>query len=314
MNMNALKKAAQHSAHPSNIPYKIKERDILKKKNYYWFTIPLFIISLCIFIFPIIHVFYLSVFDYHAVFGKEYIGLTGFKEVLQDLIFIKTIGRTIIYMIFVVFCNMLIGLTLAMLTQESNRINKILRSIFVLPILFIPAAAAVIWGLMYNEQIGIINTFLRSLGFSTKMWLAYSKSGFFAVMIADIWGWTPFVYLMLLSGLQSLPVEPYEAAKVDGVNDWQSLRFLTIPLLKPVISTTIIIKALDTFRNFTYMWIMTRGGPANGTHTLSTYIYANAFTLFKYGKGATMSVITILLGFLIVYLLYIVFDKKNEGI
>jgi len=107
-------------------------------------------------------------------------------------------------------------------------------------------------------------------------------------------------------------MEPYEAAKVDGVNEFQALRYLTLPLLKPVISTTVIIKSLDTFRNFTYMWIMTRGGPANGTHTLSTYIYSNAFTLFKYGKGATMGVITIVLGFIIVLVLYKLFDKKNE--
>jgi len=174
-----------------------KNKDILKKKNYYWFTVPLFLVTLCIFIYPIINVFYLSVFEYHAVYGKEYIGLKGFAQVFEDKIFLETIIRTIFYMVFVVFFNMLIGLSFALLTQYTSLKNKILRSILVLPILFIPSATAVIWGLMYNEEIGIINTFLRTLGLDTKMWLAYSRSGFFAVMITDIWGWTPFVYLMV---------------------------------------------------------------------------------------------------------------------
>lgn len=277
------------------------------------FLSPLLFVMFTLFIYPILRVITMSFYSIHPVYGTQFIGWDGYAEVFADPIFGASILRTFLYMCFVVFFNVFLGTGLALLTEKSSAINRILRVVFIVPILFIPSASAVIWGFMLNEDIGLINNFLRTIGLPTKMWLAFSDSGFPAVMTADIWGWTPFVYLMLLSGLQSLPTEPYESARVDGAGALRIFFSITVPLLKPVLVTTVIIKSLDTFRNFTYMWIMTRGGPADGTHTLSTYIYANAFNLFRYGKGSTMGVIAIILGFMVAFGLYRLLKGGREA-
>ena len=165
----------------------------------------------------------------------------------------------------VVTANFVIGMTLALLTYKEARGVRVLRLIYTLPMMFIPSATAITWALLYNEEFGLINHFLKLFGVTPRMWLAQGSTGFIAVMITDIWGWVPFMYLILLAGLQSLPNEPMEAAKIDGAGSWKTFWYVTLPMLKPTIAIGITLKTMGVFKTFEYIWIMTKGGPGDET-------------------------------------------------
>jgi len=269
----------------------------IKFLPYYLMIVPALVVVGMFFIYPLGQVLYLSFFSYSPIFGKKFLGFTAYYRVLSDEVFIATVLRSLVYVIAVVGANLIIGMGYALLTYKAAKGIKILRTILIMPMLFIPAAAAVTWNLLYEVEIGLINHFLTSIGLKPMMWLASAKTAFLAVIITDIWAWTPWTYLVLLAGLESLPSEPMEAAEVDGATSVQRIWYLVLPMLKPVISIAIVIKSLDAFRTFVYMWIMTRGGPGESTHVLSTLIFSRAFRHFEYGMGSTMAVITLLIAF-----------------
>jgi len=136
-----------------------------------------------------------------------------------------------------------------------------------------------------------------------------SDAAFFLVMLTDIWGWTPFLYLILLAGLQTLPQEPLDAAKVDGAGAWQTFWYVTLPLLRPVVLIALTIKALDTYRAFDYLWIMTRGGPGETSTTLNIMTYKTAFQRQEFGLASAYGVVTMLFPLLVV-LLFLHFRRR----
>jgi len=277
---------------------------------FYFMLIPVLLVMALFFIYPLFRVFYLSFFSYNPIFGKKYVGLQQYYEVLTDKVFISTVIRNLVYVVAVVIANLIIGMCYALLTYKAARGIKILRVILILPIFFIPAVTAVTWSLLYNEQIGLINHLLEFIGLSRRTWLASARTAFPAVIITDIWGWTPFVYLILLAGIQNLPVEPLEAAEIDGASAFQRFKYVILPMMKPIIAIAVIIKSMDAFRTFVFMWIMTGGGPGDSTHVLSTLIYDRAFNHFNFGLGSTMSVITFFVALILSFILLNVFKER----
>lgn len=279
---------------------------------HYLMIVPTLVVVGMFFVYPLAQTFYLSFFSYSPIYGKKFLGLTAYSRVLSDKTFIDTILRNLIYVGVVVGVNLLIGMGYALLTYKAARGIRILRIILVIPILFIPAAAAVTWSLLYGEQIGLINHFLEIIGLGRRTWLASGRTGFPAVMVTDIWGWTPFVYLILLAGLQSLPVEPLEAAEIDGASSFKKFWYVILPMMKPVIAVATVIKSLETFRTFVFMWTMTMGGPGDSTQVLSTLIFAKAFRQFKYGLGSTMATIAFLIAMALSFFLITIFKERQR--
>lgn len=274
--------------------------------------IPLVIVVSIIFVYPLFRVIYLSFFDYHPVFGQEFVGLQTYRELMVDNLFLATILRTLIYVIVVVLSNLIIGMVYSMLTYRLRKGVKLLRLILIVPILLMPPVTASTWMLLYNEQFGLINHILGAIGFPAVMWLSSSRTAFPAVMVTDIWGWIPFVYLILLAGMQSLPTEPFEAAEIDGASSTQKFIYLMLPMMKPVIATATIIKCLDTYKTFSFVWIMTKGGPGYSSNVLGTLVFQKAFSSFQYGLGSTMAIVMILMGFLLVCLVGLIFRERNR--
>ena len=283
-----------------------------KKPIFTIMLIPLVVVVAIIFIYPLFRVLYLSFFDYHPVFGKEFVGLQTYRELMVDKLFLTTILRTFTYVIVVVLSNLVIGMVYSLLTYRSRKGVKVLRLILIVPILLIPAVTASSWMLLYNGQFGLINHILGALGLPAIMWLSSSRTAFPAVMVTDIWGWIPFVYLILLAGMQSIPTEPFEAAELDGASSTQKFIYLMLPMMKPVIATAMIIKTLDTYKTFTFVWIMTKGGPGHSSQVLGTLIFNKAFSSFQYGLGSTMSIIMLLIGFLLIFLIFLIFRERNR--
>jgi multiple sugar transport system permease protein len=156
-----------------------------------------------------------------------------------------------------------------------------------------PVVAAVVWRLIYNPQFGLLNGTLRRIGLntSTLTWTNGQSSALASVILVDIWEWTPFLFLLLSAGLQSIPPEPIEAARVDGAGAWRIFRDVTLPLLKPVILLALLLRAMDLVRIFDQIFILTQGGPGTATETLSLYIYRTAFRFSNFGYTAAMSLV-----------------------
>jgi multiple sugar transport system permease protein len=159
------------------------------------------------------------------------------------------------------------------------------------PMLLPPVVAAVIWRLIYNPEFGVLNGMLRQLGFHTAnlAWTSGRLTAMPSVILVDVWEWTPFLFLLLTAGLQAIPPEPIEAARVDGAGYWRILRDVTLPLLKPTILLALLLRLMDLLRIFDQVFILTQGGPGSATETMSLYIYRTAFRFSNFGYAAAMS-------------------------
>jgi multiple sugar transport system permease protein len=177
-----------------------------------------------------------------------------------------------------------------------------------------PVVVGVVWRLMLNPNFGAINGTLKGVGIKTEAltWTASPTLAFASVIMVDIWQWTPFMFLILLAGLQAIPEEPYEAALIDGSSPWQTFRHITLPLLKPAILIALLLRTMDLLRVFDQIFILTEGGPGSATETISLYIYRTAFRFSDFGYAASMSFVLLLLTN-IISLLYIRLLQRQEA-
>jgi multiple sugar transport system permease protein len=156
-----------------------------------------------------------------------------------------------------------------------------------------PIAVALTWKLIYQPQFGVLNELMFRLGLPSQAWAGDVNLAMATIIAADVWEWTPFIFLLMLAGLASLPSEPYEAAQVDGASAWRQFWDLTIPFLKPVIAIALLLRIMDALRLFDLVFILTVGGPAGATETLSLYIFKIAFTFVDIGYAAAVSLVVL---------------------
>lgn len=249
--------------------------------------------------YPLYWLVTLSFREFQPVYqSDEFIGFDNYITIFSDSENWWHILRTFAYTFICVSVSLALSLgfaavTVALIKNFSERLGRTLRQIIIMPMILIPAAAGVMWTFSYTEHYGWVNYLLSGVGIQPYPWLV-SQGAFFIVMITDIWGWTPFLYLILLSAMQSLPEEPIEAARVDGANAWQIFWHVTLPMMKPVITVAVTIKTLDTYRAFDYLWIMTEGGPGTQSTTLNIVTYKTAFSNFEFGLASAYGLVTML--------------------
>jgi len=276
--------------------------------------IPTAIILLITFVLPLSIALVISLRNYNLNFGtNEFVYFKNYIKAFTDNGFLQSIGRNIIYVVITVGANFVIGFTMALVVNRKFRGSNILNAIFILPMVLMPVSAAVLWRFIYDQTFGIANHILQLFGISGHAWLGSLNTSLYAVIVTDIWAWTPFMFLILLAGLKSLPRDPYEAAIIDGASEWELFKSITLPLMKPVILIALTIKSIDTFKAFDYLWVMTKGGPADTSHITSTYIYRYGFGLLDFGYGSAMTVIV----FLIIILfsgVYVSIINKQENV
>jgi len=218
-------------------------------------------------------------------------GVGNFARLATDRLFLISLGQTLIYTAGALGAEFTLGLALALLVNREFYGRGLLRSALLIPMLLPPVVVAVIWRLILNPEFGVLNGALRSLGFNTDRltWAAAENTAMLSVILVDVWEWTPFMFLLLLAGLQGLPLEPFEAAVVDGASRWQVFRRLTLPMLKPVIAIAVLLRGMDLLRVFDQVFILTQGGPGFATETVTLYIYRTAFRFYNFGYAAAMS-------------------------
>ena len=281
-----------------------------------WVLLALPFLYLAIFYaYPIYKVIALSFRDLQPAYGiDDPVGFGNYREIFADPKSWQHILRTFLYTGICVGASFVLGLAFAMLTVGIARAfgegwARTLRGVVILPMIFIPAAAGVMWTFAYTEHYGWVNHLLNLVGLRSHPWLV-SDAAFYLVMLTDIWGWTPFLYLILLAALQGLPREPIEAARIDGANAWQTFRYVVLPMLSPVIVVALTIKTLDTYRAFDYLWIMTKGGPGTSSTTLNLVTYKTAFMDLQFGKASAYGVITMIFPVLVV-LLFLALRRRH---
>jgi multiple sugar transport system permease protein len=238
---------------------------------------------------PMLEAFYFSLTQYDLVHPPKFIGLANFIDLVQDPLFLKSARISIFYVTFSVIPVLPLSLGLAMLFNRSLWIKNLLRSAVFMPVVMPAVVMAVVWTFMYQHD-GVVNTILYWFGIDPIAWLRSSSWALWAVILIGIWRATPYYMVIFLAGLQAIPTDYYDAAKIDGASTWQTFRHITLPLLKPTTLLVIVMNVIVAMKVFMVPLIMTNGGPGDATRVLPLFIYQTAFEFFDMGRAAAMSV------------------------
>ena len=242
-------------------------------------------------IFPVFYVFYLSLHKKVLTFNiSDFTGIDNYVYLLTDSRFWNALKNTAYFTGVSVSLELLLGLSIAILLNRAFKGKGFMRAVVLIPWAIPTVVSAKMWEWIYNTDFGILN---YMLGIKIN-WLGNTTWAIHAAIFMDVWKTTPFVALILIAGLQVIPKDLYHAARVDGAGSWYIFGTITLPLLMPAILIVLIFRTLDAFRVFDAVYVLTGGGPANTTETLSIYAYKVLFQLLQFGYGSTLSVIVFL--------------------
>lgn len=221
----------------------------------------------------------------------QFVGLNNFRFALNSDVFFAASARTAFFAVVSVSIQMVLGISLAFLINQLRWFKGIIRALFLLPLASAPAAVGMIWRYLYDADFGVYNAALQAIGLQPINWLGDSNVALFSIIIFDVWQWTPFVLLITLAGLQSLPKEPFEAAELDGASTFKVLRRLTFPLLSPVLILVFVLRSIDAARLYDPIATTTRGGPGAVTETITYFLYRVGLKQFRLDQASAMALI-----------------------
>jgi multiple sugar transport system permease protein len=238
-------------------------------------------------VYPILYVLWLSLHE-RLLIGNvsRFIGLENFVRLWGDDRFWNALGNTVYFTVVSVALEVVLGLAIAMLLHRAFKGKGVMRAIVLIPWAIPTVVAAKMWEWMYNGDFGVLNYLLGA----HINWLGSAAWALNAAIFLDVWKTTPFVALLLMAGLHTIPKELYQAAKVDGASPWVTFARVTLPLLRPLLLVVLIFRTIDAFRVFDTIYVLTGGGPGNTTETLSIYAYKVLFQTLQFGYGSTLAV------------------------
>lgn len=263
----------------------------MNRESGFKFVMPSLILLSVISIYPLLYVLYLSLHRKLLIFNiSRFLGFENYQFLLKDDRFWNALRNTLYFTGVSVSLELFLGLCIALLLNRPFRGRGIARAVMLIPWAIPTVVSAKMWEWMYNTDFGLFNYLL---GIKIN-WLGSPLWALNAAILMDVWKTTPFVAILLIAGLQVIPGEVLQAARVDGAGNWQIFRKITLPLLKPVILIVLLFRTLDAFRVFDAIYVLTGGGPANTTETLSVYAYKVLFQTLQFGYGSTLSVVVFL--------------------
>ncbi|MBX3142604.1 MAG: sugar ABC transporter permease [Trueperaceae bacterium] len=239
-------------------------------------------------VYPVFASLYFSFTDYNVVSAPRWIGTRNYTDLVADPLFGKTLYNTLYLAAIGIPFSLIVSLLIALLLNTKVRLQGVFRTIYFLPSVVPAVAAALLWRWFLNPDYGPVNEFLWALGINGPGWLADPTWSKPALILASLWG-VGGSMVIYLAGLQNVPVQLYEAADLDGATRWQRLRYVTLPMLSPVILFNLIMGIITSFQAFTNIYIMTGGGPSNSTLVYALYLYQNAFQFFRMGFASAMA-------------------------
>lgn len=261
-------------------------------------SIPAILIVFGIQLYPLLHSFVLSFTDFRLLHDEtSFVGFSNFIALLTEKEFWNAMRVTSLITFFSLFFEFLLGLCIALILTSITHGKNFFRTIFLLPMMLSPVVVGLMFRYMFNDEFGIINTVLLNLGLikAPIHWLLETNLALASIIILDIWATTPLVIILLYSGLINIPSTLYEAGKIDGTNAFKSFWYITVPLLKPIILVTLIIRGMDVFRVFDSIYVLTAGGPANSTESLAMYLYRINWKSNEVGMASAGSYLMLLI-------------------
>jgi multiple sugar transport system permease protein len=257
----------------------------------YWFVLPAVVVLALVAVYPAVSVLFLSLRRKLLIFGiDQFTGLANYRFLLHDGRFWNAFGNTLFFTVFSVAAELSLGLGIALLLNRNFRFRGTVTALVLVPWATPTVVSARMWEWMYNTDFGILNHLLGA----RINWLGNPALALPAAMVMDVWKTTPFVVILLLAGLKTVPRDLLQAARIDGAGEWDVFRRVTLPLIRPVIIVVLIFRTLDAFRVFDAVYVLTGGGPANTTETLSIYAYKTLFQTLQFGYGSALSVVVFL--------------------
>ena len=268
------------------------------------FVAPVFVFLCAVIVLPLGHAFWTSL---HRVRGlsSTFVGLANYVRVLGDEAFWHSLGVSLVFTTSCVVLHMALGLGLALVLHRLTFAKTTLRILFLTPWMVAPAVGATIWLWLLEPQFGVVNYLLQLAGAADRhvAWLGEPRTALASVIAVDVWRGVPFVMLLMLAGLKTIPAEQYEAAEIDGANRWQQFRYVTWPNLRYLIVVASTLDTINVIRHYDIIGVMTQGGPAGGTEVLPALLYNTAFRANRFGEAAAIGVVllAIVLVFTILY-------------
>jgi len=261
---------------------------------------------------PVIAAFILGFTQWDLLTPPKWVGLGNYSQMFTQMpLFWKTLRNTFQYTALYIAPGVILPLLVAIFMNQRARAISIYRSIFFLPVVTSTVAVALVWFWLYNPEFGVINYFLRQVGVKGPMWLGSPKTAMLSIVIMSVWKGLGYTMVIYLAGLQGIPQELYEAAAIDGADRWRRHRHVTLPLLTPTIFFVVVITVMGSLQVFEQTYILTQGGPAYSTTTLSWYIYVQAFQWMHMGFGCALAYV---LFFIIMALTLIQFRLQGRWV
>ncbi len=245
-------------------------------------------------LYPVLSAFQLSLFDWSMGTpwsSAKFVGLDGFVSAFSNPRVWSSLWTTLLFAAVCVSAEMVLGIALALALEHPVRGMAIFRTLFILPMMIAPIAVGLAWRYMFDAQFGLINALLVLVGIPAQTWLADPTLAFIAIVIADVWQWTPFVFIMMIAALAGVDGSVIEASRIDGANWWQMTFRVKLPMVMHVIAITLMMRLIDAFRVLEVVYVLTFGGPGDSTEILALHIYKTAFVGQQLGVAAAISVL-----------------------
>ena len=258
---------------------------------------PTVIIMLIMTAYPLVFTFVYGFTDLNLMKRNNvnFIGFENYAKLLSNRYFVQSVTNTVKFTIFAVIFEVFFGFVLAVYVNSLNKFQKAMRLLILMPYLLPAVTVALSWRMMLSPNYGIINQVLEALHLPVHNWFADIKTAFWMLVLIDVWQNTPFVFLLLYAALQSVPTSQYEAAKIDGANGLQQIFYVTIPNIAGNLSLCALMRTIDSFRLFEKVNLLTGGGPANSTSTITQYLYNFGIKSFKFGFGSAGAILMTLI-------------------
>lgn len=245
--------------------------------------------------YPLLFTLFYSFTDYNLLRNlrtpAKFIALENYTDLLKNAYFQQSVLNTVKFTILVVIFEMLVGFAMALLVNSLRRGQKLMRTLLLLPYLLPTVTVALSWRMMLSPNYGIVNQFLTSLNLPVYNWFSDMKTAFGMLVLIDVWQSAPFVFLLLYAALQAVPQTQYEAARIDGAGRIQTLFYVTIPNIKNSLALCALLRTIDSFRLFDKVNLLTGGGPANSTSTITQYLYNYGIKSLDFGFGSAGAIV-----------------------
>ena len=287
----------------------------IRKRNrriFLVFLLPAMLVLFLTTIYPMLYAGYLSFRSYDLAkpfVPRMFVGWSNYQYVLTAPEFRHALRITFQLMVITLSVQLVLGVGLALLVTQRLPGMGLARTLLLIPMMISPVIVGLVWLFLYFPELGYLNYFLSFLGINPIPWITSPDWALWAIAIADIWQWTPFIMMGTAAALTNLSPEPYEAARIDGNTRWQVFRYVTLPQLKPVLVSLLFLRAIDAFKIYDIIFVLTKGGPGDSTEVISLFIYRQSFTFWQMGVGAAASFVSLAI---IVVLITLFFKSLNR--